>query len=382
MKLVFASDSFKGSLSSVSIGNILEDEAKKRFPEAICVKLPIADGGEGTLEAISSMRDGERVSLAVHDGLMRSTTCEMFLCGDDAFVEAASSCGLTMLAEEERNPLLTSSYGVGECVCHALDRGCKHVTVGLGGSCTNDGGTGFLRALGVRFFDAGGRELAGRGLDLERIATIDVEGMHKGVTSAAFTVMSDVSNPLLGPNGATCVFARQKGADDAMVERLEAGMVKYAKAVEMVFPGTDFSTYGFGAAGGLGMALSVFMGASIRPGIEELLRCQGFDDIIADADLVVTGEGSLDSQSLQGKAISGVASHAHRQGVRVAAICGKVNLPSDALNAIGFDVVIEAGAGQTLRQAMSHARENYIYAARKLFSIDFGFGALGIPEGE
>ena len=369
MKFVFASDSFKGTLASARTGILLETAAREVFPGAECVAFPIADGGEGTLDAIAGMRQGERLSFPAHDGLMRPVEGQVLFCDGTAFVEAASTCGLSLLDSAERDPLRTTSYGVGECIRFALDAGCAGITVGLGGSCTNDGGMGCLHALGVTFLDSEGRELLGAGGDLASVARIDTSGLHPRARAVPFTIMSDVSNPLLGPNGATDVFGPQKGADDQALERLENGMGHFAEVISSTRPDVDFATEGFGAAGGLGMALSVFLGARMRSGIEELLTWLRFDSAIEDADLVVTGEGKLDSQSLQGKVISGIVAHARRAGVPVAVICGRIELAEEELRSIGVAHVLEAGRGQTLDYAMAHAEENYLKAARELFAL-------------
>lgn len=368
MKLVFASDSFKGSLSSAKIAELLETAAREILPDAVCVSFPIADGGEGTIDAIAHAISGERVSFSAHDGLMRPAQGEVFIRDDNAFVEAASTCGLALLENDERDALVTSSYGVGECIRFALDRGSNAVAIGLGGSCTNDGGMGCMRALGIRFFDTSGAELLGCGADLAAIAKIDESGLHPRAKEAAFTIMSDVDNPLLGPQGATHVFGPQKGADKAAVESLESGMRHFATAIAVNHPNTDFSTAGFGAAGGLGMALSVFLGARIRPGIDELLDLTRFDSIITGAELVVTGEGRLDKQSLRGKTISGIAARARHAGVPCAAICGSVALDSNGLRELSISCVIDASEGQAPDVAMKHAEECYLKAARKLMS--------------
>ncbi|MBR0404123.1 MAG: glycerate kinase [Eggerthellaceae bacterium] len=368
MKLVFASDSFKGTLSSARIGELLVEAAQQELPGAECVVFQIADGGEGTLDAIRASREGERITFSAHDGLMRPVEGEVFSCDGKAFVEGASTCGLTLLESEERDPLKTTSYGVGECIRHALDTGCGEVVVGLGGSCTNDGGMGCLRALGIKFFDADGHELLGCGADLVEVARIDERGLHPLVKSTAFTIMGDVDNPLLGPNGATRIFGRQKGADDAALDKLESGMASFAKVIEAAHPGTDFDTPGFGAAGGLGMALSVFLGARMQSGIEELLSAVGFDEAIEGADLVVTGEGKLDGQSLRGKAVSGIAAHAKRAGVPVAALCGTVALEGCDLRNLDLSYVIDISEGQPLDYALAHAEQNYLQSAKSLFS--------------
>ena len=368
MKFVFASDSFKGTLSSALICQLLEQAARESHPDAECVALPIADGGEGTLDAIASTGRGKPVKVGSHDGLMRPIECEILVDGKAAFVETAQPCGLAMLSREERDPMATSSYGVGECIVRALDRGCEHVTIGLGGSCTNDGGMGCLRALGVRFYNCEGDELLGRGADLTSVSSIDISGLHPSTLNAQFSIMGDVRNPLLGPNGATYVFGPQKGGDADTLARLESGMRVYADAVVRALDKRiDFSTPGYGAAGGLGMALSAFLDAKMASGIETLLQWVGFDELIADADLVVTGEGRLDSQSLEGKAVAGVAAHARRKGIPVAAICGSIALGNAELESIGLVAALETAQDRPVEYAIAHAEETYLRAARHLF---------------
>lgn len=367
MKFVFASDSFKGSLSSTQISSLLESEATAVFPNAECVCLPLADGGEGTVAAIASVRSGEFVPLYVFDALRRPIRRKLFISDNHAFIEAAETCGLGMLAESERNPFATTSNGVGAFISHALFHGCSHITVGLGGSSTNDGGMGCLRALGVRFLDKDGRELSGSGIDLERVAEIDESELYPQVRDVDITVLSDVTNPLLGPSGATHVFAGQKGADRGAIDRLEAGMRNFANVIARTHPDADFDTPGYGAAGGLGMALSVFLGAHIEPGIEAMLQLLEFDKSLEGADLVITGEGRLDAQSLDGKAVSGVVSHAHREGVPVAIICGQADLTDTQIQALDVAHIIQTGAGQSANVAMQNAEDNYRHAARELF---------------
>ena len=361
MKLVFASDSFKGTLTSAQICSLLEEAAAEALPGAECVSLPMADGGEGTLDVIRSVRDGQEIPLYVYNALKGRMRTSLFVSGDEAFVEAATTCGLSLFDASELDPIAATSNGVGAFISHALFHGCKHITIGLGGTCTNDGGMGCLRALGVRFFDQDGNELSGCGADLARVARIDESGLFEQIRHATFTIMCDVTNPLLGPNGATHVFGRQKGASKAMLERLEAGMTNFADVISQTHPEVDFDTPGFGAAGGLGMALSVFLDAQMSSGIETLLDWVGFDAALEGADLVVTGEGQLDEQSLQGKAVSGVVAHAKRIGVPVAAIVGKSTLSEAQIQALGLDHLIEAGRDPSPADA-------YAQAARQLFA--------------
>ena len=368
MKFVFASDSFKGSLSSSQAGALLREAALAAYPEAECVICPIADGGEGTLDAIGEAIEGSFSSFPSHDGLMRPIQGRIFVSGQTAYVEAATTCGLALLEDSELDPLAATSYGIGECICRALDLKCREIVIGLGGSCTNDGGAGCLKALGIGLFDSAGAELQGCGDDLSRIARIDADGLHPRVAHTAFTILSDVDNPLLGPTGATYVYGRQKGADDAALAHLESGMGRFAEAVARIRPDVDFQTAGFGAGGGLGMALSVFLGARIHSGIDEILKLTGFDAAVEDADLVVTGEGKLDGQSLRGKAMGGVVAHARRAGVPVAALCGTLAIAARDLRAMEFGYVSGISDGQTLEYALAHAAQNYAAAAKTLFT--------------
>ncbi len=370
MKFVFASDSFKGTISSARICELLEQAARRAFPTCECVGLLMADGGEGTLDAIARTRPGKRIRFPAHEALLRPMQGEIFLCGKDAFVETAQTCGLALLEEAERNPLATSSYGVGESIVAALDAGAERITVGLGGSSTNDGGMGCLRALGMAFFDSAGAQLAGTGADLAAAARIDTRNLDGRLGDAEFRIMCDVSNPLLGPCGATYVYGPQKGADAATLDRLEAGMQRFAQVVEKAHPAVDFATPGFGAAGGLGMALSVFCGGQREPGVHAMLRWADFDRVAADADLVITGEGQMDEQTLQGKVPLGVLERAWELGVPVAAVCGRI-AGSEAMRQrlldAGFDHIIETGAGQSVEHALLHAEENYMQAATEFF---------------
>lgn len=239
-------------------------------------------------------------------------------------MEMAAASGLTLLSESERDPLQTSTYGTGEMILDALRRGCRRFFIGIGGSATNDAGMGMLRALGYRFADASGNPLEGRGSDLSRVVRIDVSGADPRLRESSFTVACDVGNPLFGPNGAAYVFAPQKGADEETVMQLDIGLRDFASVIMRDMRVDVSSIPGAGAAGGLGAAFCAFLGADLRKGIEMVLEAVGFDRAIADASLIFTGEGSVDAQSLMGKVVSGVSSHAREAGVPVVVLGGKV----------------------------------------------------------
>ncbi|MBR3034712.1 MAG: glycerate kinase, partial [Firmicutes bacterium] len=307
MNFLFASDSFKGSLSSAKTAELLERAAKEVFPDCSCSSVPMADGGEGTAEAVIQAAGGKWVPVTVRGPLGEPVEAGYgLLPGGSAIIEMASASGLVLVDPSLRDPRNTSTFGTGELIAAALKAGCKDVTIAIGGSATNDGGMGCASALGVRFYDANGTLLTGRGDDLARVANIDVSGLLGEAKEARFTVMSDVDNPLLGPDGATFTFGPQKGAVPQIRDELEAGMENYAAVLKRDL-GADTDFPGAGAAGGLGAALKIFLNADMRSGAEAVLDLAGFDALLEQADLVVTGEGRIDWQSSHGKVVSAVA---------------------------------------------------------------------------
>ena len=325
-KITVAIDSFKGSLASYEVACAFERGFLREFPQAEVRKVSVADGGEGTVEALVQTLGGEQVRIVASDPLMRGVeVCYGIVDGGrTAVMEMSAASGLPLLAPEERNPLKTTTYGTGEMIADALARGCRKFLVGIGGSATNDAGVGMLRALGFRFLDAEGCELVGGGEILDKIATIDDSGALEALRESEFVVACDVTNPLYGPEGAAYVFAPQKGADAAMVEQLDGGLRNFAEVVKR-YNGEDVaSLQGAGAAGGLGGGFKALLGARLERGIEMVLSAMRFDDIIAGSDLVVTGEGRLDSQTVMGKTPSGVLRAACKQGIPCIAIGGAV----------------------------------------------------------
>lgn len=325
-RIIVAPDSFKGSLTAAQVAEACRLGILDEFSAAEVVCLPLADGGEGTVDALSASAGMMKVKCRVSDPLMRPVEAWYAISSDgrSAVMEMAAASGLTLLSESERDPLQTSTYGTGEMILDALRRGCRRFFIGIGGSATNDAGMGMLRALGYRFADASGNPLEGRGSDLSRVVRIDVSGADPRLRESSFTVACDVGNPLFGPNGAAYVFAPQKGADEETVMQLDIGLRDFASVIMRDMRVDVSSIPGAGAAGGLGAAFCAFLGADLRKGIEMVLEAVGFDRAIAGASLIFTGEGSVDAQSLMGKVVSGVSSHAREAGVPVVVLGGKV----------------------------------------------------------
>ena len=342
-KIVVASDSFKGSLTSLDVAQNLEKAIREVYPLCDVLKVNVADGGEGTMEALQQTLGGVRVSLVVKDPLGREIEATYVILNDGvtAVVEMSAASGLPLLKSDERNPLKTSTYGTGQLICDALDRGCRKILVGIGGSATNDAGMGMLQALGFRFLDAQGNQLQPVGENLQLVSSIDSTGRHPDLDKTEFVVACDVKAPLYGRNGAAYVFAPQKGADQKMVEMLDAGLRHFSE-VSSAMAGYDCSQMqGTGAAGGLGYAFRQYLDARLERGIEMVLDAIGFDDIISGADLVITGEGRVDSQTLTGKTPFGVAQHAHRQRIPVVVIGGSVEIDVLQVREAGFNDVIQ-----------------------------------------
>lgn len=354
-RVVVAPDSFKGSLTAMEVAECCEKGILDVFPQAEVVKLPLADGGEGTVAALASSLDGHLERCPVRDPLMRKREAVYAITngGKTAIMEMAAASGLPMLEPCERNPLHTSSYGVGEMITDALDKGCREICVGLGGSATNEGGMGMLRALGFVFKDADGRELAGVGEDLRKVAFIETGNADSRLATTRFVAACDVDNPFYGPEGAAYVFAPQKGADEESVRMLDDGLRNYAAVVEAQ-TGKDLQAIaGAGAAGGLGGAFAAFLSAHVCRGVDMVLDAVGFDEKAGRADLIITGEGRIDRQSLMGKVLSGVLRRGAQAKVPVIAVGGMVS-DSEDLERAGLVAAIPVVQGiTTLEKAMS-----------------------------
>ncbi|MBO4880924.1 MAG: glycerate kinase [Firmicutes bacterium] len=369
MRFLFASDSFKGSLSSVKIAELLTRAAKEVFPDCSCDWVPMADGGEGTAEAVIMATGGEWVPVTVTGPLGEPVEAGYgLLPGGRCIIEMASASGLVLVDPSLRDPRNTSTFGTGELIAAALKAGCRDVTIAIGGSATNDGGMGCARALGVRFLDAQGAELEGRGGDLAKVARIDVSGLLPETRETNFTVMSDVDNPLLGPDGATFTFGPQKGAVPAIRDELEAGMANYAAVLRRDL-GADTDFPGAGAAGGLGAALKIFLNARMRSGSDAVLDLVGFDALLEKADLVVTGEGRIDWQSAHGKVVAGVGKRCRKAGRPCIAIVGGMGEKAEDMLSLVDSIVPTVQGPCTLEFAMGHAEELYESAALRTFRL-------------
>ena len=336
MKIVIASDSFKGSLSSHEVAQAAMRGVKQVYPACEIVAVNVADGGEGTVEAVVEALGGEIVTITVSDPLGCPVSACYGLAGNTAIIEMAAASGLTLLTAEERNPWLTSTYGTGEMILDAIRRGCREFFVGIGGSATNDAGTGMLQALGFRFYDVDEHEITNCcGGKLQDIARIDDSEVTAAVRQSRFIVACDVDTPFCGYEGAAYVFAPQKGADMEMVARLDSGMVSFAKVIEKTYGIDVTSMTGAGAAGGMGGGFYAFLNATLKRGVDMVLDAIDFDSIIRGADLVITGEGTIDYQTVKGKTAAGVLARAKAQDIPVVAIAGRVEM-CDSVAQMGF----------------------------------------------
>lgn len=325
MKIVIVPDSFKGSLSSIEVAEVITSAAKEIFPDSEVVKIPVADGGEGTVDALVYALNGRIRALTVTGPLGQPVIAHYGDLGETAVIEMASASGLPLLTELSKNPMVTSTYGTGEIIKAVLDEGFKKIIIGIGGSATNDGGTGAMQALGAKFLgEAGEITEMMCGEKISDIRNIDLSDFDARLKEAEITVMCDVTNPLTGLNGATHVYGPQKGADGIMVSILEAGMKNYETQLCRLFGNDRVDVSGAGAAGGLGAALHCFCNGKLVSGIDVILEATDFEHQLADANLVITGEGRLDSQSGQGKVVFGVATRASQKGIPTIVLAGSI----------------------------------------------------------
>ena len=336
MKIVIASDSFKGSLSSIEVAQAATRGIKAVYPDCHVIAVNVADGGEGTVEAIVNTLGGEIVTTTVSDPLGRPIQARYGIAGNKAIIEMAAASGLTLLRPEERNPWLTSTHGTGELIMDAMRRGCRRFLIGIGGSATNDAGTGMLQAMGFRFYDSNDNEIEHCcGGTMHLIARIQDSEVAESVRQSQFTVACDVDTPFCGKDGAAPIFAPQKGADPDMVARLNAGMVSLAEVIENKYHINIVPVAGAGAAGGMGGGFRAFLNATLKRGIDMVLDAIDFDQTIAGADLIITGEGKIDFQTAKGKTAAGVLARAKAQDIPVIAIGGCVER-CESVEQMGF----------------------------------------------
>lgn len=372
MKIVIAPDSFKESLSALAVATEIEAGFREIYPHAHYVKLPVADGGEGTVQAMIDASGGRRVDLQVRGPLGEPVQAFYGIMGDGAtaVIEMAAASGLELVPVARRNPLHTTSYGTGELIKSALDAGARRFVLGIGGSATNDGGAGMLQALGGKLLDDAGEELASGGAALAALARIDLSALDARIVDCVFEVACDVSNPLVGAQGASHIFGPQKGATAEMVATLDASLRHYAAVIARDLGQDVAEVPGAGAGGGIGAAMLVFLKGSLRPGSEIVTAAVGLDAAVADADLVITGEGRIDSQTIHGKTPIGVARVAQRHGKPLIAIAGSLAPGAGVVHAHGIDAVFSVvGRPCTVEQALADAASNVRVAARNIAAV-------------
>ncbi len=372
MKIVIAPDSYKESLSALDVATAIETGFREIYPHAEYVKVPVADGGEGTVEAMVAATQGHIVQVSVTGPLGEPVNAFYGLSGDMrcAYIEMAAASGLESVPPTRRNPLLTTSWGTGELIRHALDAGGSQIIIGIGGSATNDGGAGMAQALGAKLLSAGQQQIAPGGGALETLARIDLSELDPRLADCRIDVACDVTNPLTGPQGASAVFGPQKGATAAMIERLDRGLQHFAQIIDRDLDIDVLSLEGGGAAGGMGAALYAFCGANLRPGIEIVTDALGLADLVADADLVITGEGRIDSQTIHGKVPVGVAKVAKRFNVPVIGIAGSLTADVGVVHQHGLDAVFSVLYSVcTLEEALANAAANVRMTARNVAAV-------------
>jgi glycerate kinase len=326
MKILIAPDKFKGSLSAFEVADNIEKGILKVFPKAIVVKVPMADGGEGTVESLVDATGGKIIKTNVKDPLFRDIESFYGILGDGktAVIEMAAASGLYLLKDYERNPMITTTYGTGQLIKDALDRGCRRFIIAIGGSATNDGGAGMATVLGVKFYDKDGREIGLGGGELSKIYSIDTSNLDERLKECEFIVACDVANPLIGENGASRVYGPQKGATKEMVEVLDKNLEHYGKLLEKYFNKKIIDVPGSGAAGGLGAGLMAFLNAQLKNGIEIIIETLKLEEKIKEADIVISGEGKIDFQTAFGKTISGIAKLCKKHNKPLIVIAGTV----------------------------------------------------------
>ena len=343
MKIVVAPDSFKGSLTAIEVSDAIEKGIREVFPEAEIIKIPMADGGDGTVQCLVNATGGKILEEKVIGPLGNEVWAFYGILGDrkTAIVEMAAASGLTLVPEGKRNPLITTTYGTGQLIKAALNQGCRKMIIGIGGSATNDGGAGMVQALGTKLLDKDGEEIGFGGGELKKIVKIDISCMDKRLSDIKVLVASDVNNPLCGPQGASRIYGPQKGATPEIIEELDESLAYFAELIKRDLHKDIKDIPGAGAAGGLGASLIAFLNAEFRPGIEIMIEAVKLEQAIKDADLVITGEGKIDSQTIYGKAPIGVAKIAKKYNVPVVAVAAIIEEDSRIFQSYGIDTLIK-----------------------------------------
>ncbi|UYU32411.1 glycerate 2-kinase [Siccibacter colletis] len=369
MKIVIAPDSYKESLSAAGVAQAIEKGFREIFPDAEYVSVPVADGGEGTVDAMVSATQGTTFSAHVTGPLGESVTASWGLSGDGntAFIEMAEASGLALVPASKRNPLLTTSRGTGELILHAVEHGARNIIIGIGGSATNDGGAGMIQALGARLNDASGKEIGHGGGSLVSLNSIDVSELEPRLKECTIRVACDVTNPLIGEQGASRIFGPQKGATEEMIRELDSNLEHFADVIKKTLRIDVKQVPGAGAAGGMGAALMAFLGAELRSGIEIVTEALNLEEHVHDCTLVVTGEGRIDSQSIHGKVPVGVAQVAGKYHKPVIGIAGSLTDDVGVVHQHGIDAVFSVLTSvTTLDEALKNAADNIYRASRNI----------------
>lgn len=342
MKIVVAPDSFKGSLTAIEVSDAIEKGIKEVFPEAEIVKIPMADGGDGTVQCLVNATGGEILKEKVVGPLGDEVLASYGILGDKktAVIEMAEASGLNLVPENKRNPLITTTYGTGQLIKAALDHGCRKMIIGIGGSATNDGGAGMVQALGAKLIDKDGEEIGFGGGELKKVFRIDTKYLDNRLSETKVLIASDVSNPLCGPKGASRIYGPQKGATPEIIEELDESLAYFAEIIKRDLNKDIKDIPGAGAAGGLGASLMAFLDAELRLGIEIIIEIVKLEQAIKDADLVITGEGKIDSQTIYGKAPIGVAKIAKKYNIPVIAVAAIIGDDADIVHQYGIDNLI------------------------------------------
>jgi glycerate 2-kinase len=372
MKIVIAPDSYKESLSALEVATQIELGFREIFPQAQYLKVPMADGGEGTVQAMAEATHGRIINADVTGPLGESVKGFYALTGDGrmAMIEMAAASGLALVAREQRNPAITTSYGTGELIKAALDAGARHLILGIGGSATNDGGAGMLQALGVQLLDASGQAIGPGGAPLANLARIDVSGMDVRLAACTIEVACDVDNPLTGPRGASAIFGPQKGATPEMVQQLDANLKHFAQIIQRDLGVDVDQVAGAGAAGGMGAAMMAFFKGQLRPGCEIIAKAVGLDAAVQGASLVITGEGRIDQQTIFGKTPFGVATVARQQGVPVIGIAGSLGQNAHIVHDHGIAAIASVLSRPcTIQEAVAEAEFNVRSTARNIAAM-------------
>lgn len=373
MKVVIAIDSFKGSLTSIEAGNSAAEGIRRVFHDAEIIIRPLADGGEGTCEALVTGLNGTYREVTVTNPIGKKITAKYGILPDNtAVIEMASASGITLISESERNPMITTTFGTGELIRDAIENGCRKFIIGIGGSATNDGGIGCLQALGFDMLDANGEQVPFGAEGVSQLTKISSENVIPELSECEFHVACDVNNPLCGENGCSHVFAPQKGADTEMIEKMDSYLLRYAELTKQFNPDSDMNSAGAGAAGGMGFALMYYLNAKLESGINMIIRETKLENSIRDADIVITGEGCLDTQTSMGKAPVGVAQIAKKYNIPVIAFSGIVKNGAELCNSNGIDAFFPILRNiTTLEDALNpeNAKKNLSDTAEQVFRL-------------